>query len=39
MSPSAQLAAGDFVRLAGEGALTLYGDQFLAAGAESLPDR
>ena len=39
MSPSAQLAAGDFVRLAGEDAFTLYFDQFLSAGAKCWPDR
>ncbi len=39
MSPSAQLAAGDFVRLAGEDAFTLYFDRFLSAGAKCWPDR
>lgn len=38
MSPSAQLAAGDFARLAGEGALGLYSEEFLAEGAGALPD-
>ncbi|MEX2185447.1 MAG: aminotransferase class V-fold PLP-dependent enzyme, partial [Pirellulales bacterium] len=38
MSSSAQLAAGDFVRLAGEGALGLYGDLFLASGGDALPE-
>jgi hypothetical protein len=39
MSPSAQLAAGDFVRLAGEDAFTLYFDRFLSAGTKCWPDR
>ena len=38
MSPNAQLAAGDFVRLASEGAFTLYFDRFLSAGAKCWPD-
>ncbi|MDZ4779474.1 MAG: hypothetical protein SGJ19_04415 [Planctomycetia bacterium] len=38
MSRSAQLAAIDFVRLAGEGTLGLYGEHFFASGTDALPD-
>lgn len=38
MSSSAQLAAGDFARLAGEGALGLYGENFLVSGSDALPN-
>ncbi|RIK77025.1 MAG: hypothetical protein DCC68_18225 [Planctomycetota bacterium] len=38
MSPSAQLAAGDFARLAGEGALGLYAEEFLSRGTRAIPD-
>lgn len=38
MSPSAQLAAGDFARLAGEGALGLYAEKFLSRGTRAIPD-
>lgn len=37
MSPSAQLAAGDFARLAGEGALGLYAEKFLSHGSPAIP--
>ena len=37
MSSSASLAAGDFARLTGEEAFTLYGDRFLTDGVRAFP--
>ncbi len=39
MSPSAQLAARDFARLAGEGVSTLYFQRFLQVGFDGLEPR